>query len=253
MSAARERAISEIFRLVAKIGKPPYGVYVLSVAIALIVGDNCVENPHWGDFGIIRDSARGGRPVLPAKIELVYFADSKWGRRFRRAAFCLMLVLASCARDSGWLPLPAQQSLDLGPDPTGIGPAVKMGDPDANDYIVRDIGLMPGVWRWAFLHPELRFRVPNAESLRFVAEINIPEVTFKVTGRVVVTYSVGGRRLGFVRCDHPGTYTIDQAVQPAWLPPGDYIHVIFEADRHWVSPEDGAQLSFLLLRAGFTE
>ena len=91
--------------------------------------------------------------MLPAKIDQVYFADSKWGRRFRLSSSCLMLLLASCSRDAGWLAIPAQLSLDLGPDPTGVGPSVKMADPDANDYIVRDIGLMPGTWRWAFLHP----------------------------------------------------------------------------------------------------
>jgi hypothetical protein len=169
-------------------------------------------------------------------------------------SLCLLTLLnAACGREAGWYPIPSQQSIDLGPDPAGVGPAVKMADPDANDYIVRDVGLMPGTWRWAYLHPELRFRVAHAEGLRFIAEINIPEVTFKVTGPVVVAYSVDGRRLGFIRCDRPGTYEIDKAVPPAWLVPGNYIHVTFDADRHWVSPDDGAQLSFLLLRAGFKE
>ena len=162
-------------------------------------------------------------------------------------------MTAGCARDPGWLPIPAQQSLELGLDPGGVGSSVNMADPDANDYIVRDIGLMPGTWRWAFLHPELRFRVAHAEGLRFTAEVHIPEVTFKVTGPVAVTYLINGRRLGSVRCDHPGRCAIDRAVPPAWLVPGDYIHVTFDADRHWVSPDDGAQLSFLLLRAGFAE
>ena len=191
--------------------------------------------------------------MVAAKIDQVYVTDSSWGRRFRRATFGLMLVLASCACDPGWLPLPAQQSLDLGADPGGIGPYVGMADADANDYIVRDIGLMPGTWRWTFLHPELRFRVLRAARPRFTAEINIPEVTFKVTGPVEVTYSISGRLLGLLHCDHPGTYAIDHPVPSAWLVPGEYIHVTFDADRHWVSPEDGAQLSFLLLRAGFTE
>ena len=89
--------------------------------------------------------------MLAAKI------DQVWGRLpglrvrsgFRLPTFCSMLLLAACGRDAGWLPIPAQQSLDLGPDPAGVGPAVKMADPDANDYIVRDVGLMPGSWRWA--------------------------------------------------------------------------------------------------------
>jgi hypothetical protein len=95
--------------------------------------------------------------------------------------------------------------------------------------------------------------VLRATRPRFTAEINIPEVTFKVTGPVEVTYSISGRLLGRLRCDHPGTYAIDHPVPSAWLVPGEYIHVTFDADRHWVSPDDGAQLSFLLLRAGFTE
>jgi len=188
--------------------------------------------------------------MLAAKI------DHVWGRRGGRLhlpTFCSMLLLVACGREAGWLPIPSQHSLDLGLDPNGVGPIVKMADPDADDYLVRDVGLMPGIWRWAYLHPELRFRVAHADGVRFTAEINITEVTFKVTGPVVVAYSVDGRRLGSIRCDRPGTYTIDQAVPPAWLVPGNYIHVTFDADRHWVSPEDGAQLSFLLLRAGFTE
>jgi hypothetical protein len=128
-----------------------------------------------------------------------------------------------------------------------------MTDPDADDYIVRDIGRMPGTWRWAFLHPELRFRVGQTEGLHFTAEIVIPEVTFKGTGPLKVVYSIDGRRLGSIDCDHPGQFQIDAAVPPRWLEANRYIHVTFDADRHWVSPDDGAQLSFLLFRAGFTE
>jgi hypothetical protein len=230
-------------------GNPPYGVYAAPVSISLLCDDNYVplealdEAPAAFDALCWRNTGR-----VRCTLQ-----DSRWDRRLRLTTFCLILFLTACGRDPGWLPLPAQQSLDLGPDPGGVGPTVKMEDPNANDYIVRDIGLMPGAWRWTFLHPELRFRVAHAEGLHFAAEIHIPEVTFKVTGPVVVAYSVDGRKLGFVRCDHPGTYTIDHPVPPGWLTPGDYIHVTFSADRHWVSPEDGAHLSFLLLRAGFTD
>src|SRR5215472_9967904 len=60
-SAAKARAMSDIFCLVAKIGYPPYGVYVLSVAITLILDDNCVENPHWGEFGM--------SAILPLEVD----------------------------------------------------------------------------------------------------------------------------------------------------------------------------------------
>jgi hypothetical protein len=147
--------------------------------------------------------------------------------------------------------MPAQQSLNLGTDPNGIGPAVKMDDADASDYIVRDIGRMPGLSRWAFLHPELRFRVHQADGLHFTAEIAIQEVTFQATGPVSVAYFIDGRRLGSIHCDRPGKYQIDEPVAADWVQPDQYIHVTFEADHHWVSPGDGSQLSFRLFRAGF--
>jgi hypothetical protein len=167
------------------------------------------------------------------------------------ALAALSLLSGACGREAGWLVVPAQQSLNLGLDPGGIGPSVKMSDPDAGDYIVRDIGSMPGAWRWAFAHPELRFRVGRTEGWRFTAQLAVPEVTFRVTGPVGIAYFVDGRKLGAIRCDHPGQFAIDQAIPAGWLEVGRYLHVTFEADRHWVSPEDGAELSFQLLQAGF--
>ena len=149
--------------------------------------------------------------------------------------------------------MPQQRSLDLGVDPGGIASFIKMEDPAVNDYIVRDISAEPGRFRWAFRHPELRFRLPQAENMRFTAELIVPEVTFKVTGPVTITYAIDGKSLGAIHCDHAGQYQITKAVPPAWVKPNEYAHVAFEADHRWVSPEDGAQLSFLLLNAGFQQ
>lgn len=159
----------------------------------------------------------------------------------------------SCGRQPGRYPVPAQRSLDLGVDPGGIAAFIKMDDPAANDYIVRDIGRDPGTYRWAFLHPELRFRVPQSKALLFTAEFAVPEVTFKVTGPISVSYAVEGKALGTIRCDHPGKYQVRKAVPPTWVQANQYVHVSFTADRRWVSPDDGAELSFLLFSAGFTQ
>jgi len=126
-----------------------------------------------------------------------------------------------------------------------------MNDPDADDYIVRDIASNPGVFRWAFLHPELRFRVSESENLRFTAEIALPESIFPVTGPMHISYSINGKVLGTVYCSHPGKYELDKPVPSAWVPPNQYLRIEFSSDRHWISAEDGAQLSFLLFEAGF--
>jgi hypothetical protein len=185
--------------------------------------------------------------VAPAKVDRERFAGC-----VRTCALAALIILAgACGREAGWYPIPAQQSLDLGSDPSGVGAFVKMSDADADDYIVHDIGRMPGVWRWAFTHPELRFRLKSAEGTHFVGEIAIPDITFRVTGPVRITYFIDGRMLGSIRCDRSGKFDIDQAVPAGWVEGNRYVHVTFETDRRWVSPDDGAELSFQLLQAGF--
>jgi hypothetical protein len=140
-----------------------------------------------------------------------------------------------------------------GKDPGGLGPFIKMEDPLAGDYIVRDISSERGLFRWAFLHPELQLRVDHAQHLRFTAEIAIPDATFKTTGPVTVSCSINGNALATIRCPRPAKYQIAKAVPAAWIDPGKPVHVTFDAQPRWVSPEDGAELSFLLYSAGFID
>ena len=162
-----------------------------------------------------------------------------------------VLLSASCGRQAGVFPMPEQQRTALGPDPGGLGSFVTMDDPLADEYLVKDMSAEKGFRRWAFLHPELRFRVKDATHLKFVADFAIPEVTFKVTGPVTVQCSVNGRTLGAIRCDHPGDYHLEKPVPEGLVKPGEVAHVTFDANPRWIAPEDGAQLSFLLRSAGF--
>jgi hypothetical protein len=128
-----------------------------------------------------------------------------------------------------------------------------MDDPTVGEYIVNDISPERGLRRWAFLRPELKFQVKDASHLKFVAEFALPEVTYKVTGPVTVSAAVNGRAVGVVRCDHAGDWRMEKPVPAGVVKVGDEIHVTFEANPRWVSPEDGAQLSFFLRGAGFTQ
>ena len=106
------------------------------------------------------------------------------------------MLTVCCGRQPGVYAAPPQRSLDLGPDPDGPQAFVTMDEPVANDYLVRDISPERGFRRWAFTHPELRFRLQDVSHLIFTAEFAIPEVTYKVTGPVTVSYAVNGRNLG---------------------------------------------------------
>jgi hypothetical protein len=163
----------------------------------------------------------------------------------------IAVITLACGRPPVSFALPPQQSLDLGPDPGGLGPFVTMDDPASDDYIVRDISPDRDHHRWAFLHPELRFRVKDVRNLKFAADFAIPEVTYRVTGPVTIAVAVTGQELGRIRCDHPGDYHWTKAVPAGMLADGGEVHVTFHAAPRWVSPEDGAQLSFYLRSAGF--
>ena len=163
------------------------------------------------------------------------------------------LLAVSCGRQPVVYAVPPQRSLDLGTDPDGPHAFVNMDDPLVVDYIVKDISDERGLRRWAFAHPELRFRVRDAQDLTFTAEFAIPEVTYKVTGPVTVSYAVNGRTLGSLRCDHAGDFRLSKPVPNGLVEPDKFIRVTFEANPRWISPEDGAQLSFLLRSAGFTK
>ena len=146
--------------------------------------------------------------------------------------------------------MPAQRSLDLGRDPGDLA-WVDMGDPAADTYIVRDISPGRDHHRWAFRHPELLFRLRDAGYSKFAAEFAIPEITFRKTGPVTVSAAINGVSLGSIRCDHVGDYRMERAVPSGALAPGSDARVTFEANPRWVSPQDGAQLSFYLRAAGF--
>src|SRR5207248_11526855 len=105
--------------------------------------------------------------------------------------------------------------------------------------------------RWAFQHPELRFKVSGTSHLIFAAEFAIPEVTFKSTGPVTITIAVNGREVGSFRATHSGDYRMQLPVPAGAVEAGKEVHVTMETRPRWISPEDGAQLSFYLRGAGF--
>jgi hypothetical protein len=126
-----------------------------------------------------------------------------------------------------------------------------MEDALADDYIVRDISSERGLFRWAYQRPELRFRVLDDRKFKFAAEIGIPEATFKDTGPVTINILIDGHALATLRCPRAEKYRIEKQVPPGWLEPNKVVHVTFETEPRWVSPLDGAQLSFLIYSAGF--
>jgi hypothetical protein len=162
------------------------------------------------------------------------------------------LLAGACGREPVVFAVPAQKALDAGSDPGGLASSISMNDLTADDYIVRDISPERGHHRWAFLHPEMRFRVEDAGYSNFAVEFAVIEATFRSTGPITVSVAVEGRNIGSIRCDHSGDYRLEKPVPSGVVAPGKDLHVTFQAQPRWVSPDDGAELSFYLKSAGFT-
>ncbi len=91
---------------------------------------------------------------------------------------------------------------------------------------------------------------PLRRALKYVIDFTLPEVTFKVTGPVTITFLVNDHVLDKVRYTAQGHQHFEKMVPPGWVELGQYAIAGAEIDKVWVSPTDGARLGFILSRIG---
>jgi hypothetical protein len=128
-----------------------------------------------------------------------------------------------------------------------------MSDPDAELYLVRDIpGAVEGAWRWTGKRPTIKLRPKTKEQLKYTIDFAIPEVTFKETGPVTLTFFVNDHVVDSVRYTEQGNKHFEKPVPADWIPTDQDVQVGAEIDKVWIAPQDKAQLGFLLIRIGLT-
>ncbi len=134
-----------------------------------------------------------------------------------------------------------------------IGRFVNMNDPNADAYLVRDIGkhLESGTWRWTKQNPEMRFFLDSTNGWKFKMDFAIAASTFPQTGPVTLSYFVNDQPFDKVTYNQPGSVRFEKAVPPAMIVARSFNTVSIRQDKMWVSNVDGAQLGFILTRAGF--
>ena len=176
----------------------------------------------------------------------------------RRFLLFPILVFASCAACGGLGPYPPPAQLEplAIPDGRSLSYFVLMSDPNAGQYIVRDISATTegGSYRWAYAHPALHFRLPPAARARFLMEFALPESNLRVTGPVSLSYKVNGRLIGQAQYDTPGLHTYSSGEIPAGVLKPDALNLVeIEPDKSLFASGDRQRRSFVLVRAGFTE
>jgi len=164
----------------------------------------------------------------------------------------LLLLAGACSRSPDIYQPPIQRKPLTGPE-GHLGQFINMSDPAADAFIVRDMSKTTegGSWRWAYRHPQLRFYLRGVDRLHFEMDSRLAENTFQETGPVTLTISINEHELDKIRFDKPGDRHFDKLVPAAFLLPHSENFVSLETDKQWVSKEDGAVLSFVLVRAGF--
>jgi hypothetical protein len=135
----------------------------------------------------------------------------------------------------------------------GLSHFFAMSDPDAPAYLVKGFRQKnDGAWRWALEQPVMRFYLPALTQAKFTMAFVLPEQTFRLTGPVTLTFSINGRVLDRARYEKAGEQQYTHEVPAELLKPKAVNIVAVEPDRV-AEPNPGEKLSFLLIRAGFTE
>jgi hypothetical protein len=128
---------------------------------------------------------------------------------------------------------------------------VNMGDPDAPRRFVQDIflGEAEAGWRWTNQRPTVKVLVSPSEPLKYAIDFTVPEVTFKDTGPVTLSFYVNDHLLDRVEYTSHGSKHFEKPVPPDWLTPAEQT-LAAEIDKVWMAKEDGSKLGFILVRIG---
>ncbi len=132
---------------------------------------------------------------------------------------------------------------------------LEMSDPTVDRDIVADIakGQQSSPWRWTGKKPTVHISLKSASNLKYRIQFALPEVTFKETGPVTITFLVNDRELDKVRYDTGGDKTFEKPVPLGMLKPMDENTLAAEVDKLWVSKNDGQKLGFILVSLGLQQ
>ena len=134
-------------------------------------------------------------------------------------------------------------------------PMLEMSDPSVDKFIVTDIarGQQSSPWRWTGKHPTVKIPLKSTLNFKYVMQFALPEVTFKDTGPVTITFLVNDQELDRVKYDTPGDRTFEKLVPNGMLKPMSENTLAADVDKPWVSKTDGQKLGFILVKIGLQQ
>ena len=169
-------------------------------------------------------------------------------------ALAVTLLAPACSREPEAYPPPEQRGQLTVEEVGGTRGFVRMNDPDAESYFVRDIrGLEGGQWRWTGQEPMLRFMIDNAQNQHLVVDFAVAGAVLEQTGPLTISTYVNDHLLDQSTYPTEGQRHFDKPVDPSWFTAGVITIVRLELDKVFVAPADGVKLGIILSAAGFEE
>jgi hypothetical protein len=165
-----------------------------------------------------------------------------------------VFLLYSCQNMPAPYPLPAQQHGFENARPHRVGYFVDTSDPNSVSQILS--GITPGgpaPSKWTLQNPAVRVVPHTNQGLRYTIDFDVPNVTFRVTGPVTLTFLVNGHVLESVRYVVAGSYHYEKPVPPDWMTPFSDTTLAVHIDKVFIAAADGAELGFILTRIGLTQ
>ena len=164
----------------------------------------------------------------------------------------LALLAASACDRAREYPIPEQRP-EVGEAQMPGARVLNMDDPGVTTRFVRDISPeLATTWRWGFERPAVRIKVRGVARLKYVIDLSLPEITFKDTGPVTISFTVNDHLLDRVHYTAAGDEHFEKPVPSEWLKAGEDAIVGAEIDKMWVSKTDGARFGFIITRIGLT-
>jgi hypothetical protein len=128
-----------------------------------------------------------------------------------------------------------------------------MGAPGARKLFVQDISdKLEGSWRWCQQKPTVKVVASN-QNLKYMIDFTLPDVTFKDTGPVTMTFSLNDHVVDRVRYTKAAQLHFEKAVPSNWVLVDKENLLAAEIDKMWVSKQDGTRFGFVLTRIGLTQ
>jgi hypothetical protein len=134
-------------------------------------------------------------------------------------------------------------------------PLLELGNNDSEKFFVADIIMGPTMagWRWARKRPTIRLPLKSVSNLKYHIDFSLPDVTFKETGPVTITFFVNNQKLDEVRYPDPGQKTFEKPVPPPMLKEMSDNELAAEIDKTYMPKDDNKPLGFIITRFGFVQ